>query len=218
MRYLLSPYNYDLSDPGSIPNLLLQHLYIVGITMLISIIIAIPLGLLVVRYRRLYLPIVTLAGLLYSVPAIAFIAILITITGLSLATAIIPLILYTQLVLIRNTAAGVIGIEPLMLEVGRAMGMNSRQLLFRVTLPLALPVIVAGIRIATVTTIGIASLASLVGDGGLGDLIFKNITSGDTDAVVAGAILLALLAIVVDLLLLALQVALNRGRSALSVS
>lgn len=218
MHYLLQPYNYDLTDPESIPNLLLGHLTLVGVSMLISLIIAIPLGLFVARYRRFYLPVITFTGLLYTIPGIALLGILITITGLSFATAIIPLILYAQLVLVRNTAAAVNGIDPLMIEVGRAMGMSSRQLLLRVTLPLALPVIIAGVRVATVTTIGIASLASLVGEGGLGDLIFKNITTNDTDAVVAGAILIALFAIVADLLLLLVQIALNRGRSRLSLA
>lgn len=218
MQYLLSPYNYDLTDPESIPNLFLQHLYLVGITMLISLIIAIPLGLLAARYRRLYLPLITTTDLIYTIPSIASMALLIPVTGLTPATAIIPLVLYTQLVLIRNTVAAIKGIDPLLLEVGRAMGMNRRQLFLRVTLPLALPVMVAGIRIATVTTVGIATFASLVGDGGLGDLIFKNITSNDTPAVIAGAILIALFAILADLLLLSLQIALNRGRSAISVA
>lgn len=218
MRYIFQPYNYDLSDPNSIPNLFLQHLNLVGITMLISLIIAIPLGILVVRYRSLYLPIITISGLLYTIPSIAAFAILIAFTGLSPATAIIPLVLYNQLVLIRNTAAALNGIDPVFIEVGRAMGMKSEQVLFRVTLPLALPVIVAGIRIATVTTVGIAALAALVGQGGLGSLIFQNIANGDTDAVVAGAILTALFALVADLLLLSLQVVLNRGRSAVSVA
>jgi osmoprotectant transport system permease protein len=218
MHYLLSPYNYDLSDPGSIPNLVWQHGFLVGVSMLISLLIAIPIGLLVARHRRTYFGVVTFTGLLYTIPGIALLGILITVTGLSFATAIIPLILYAQLVLIRNTVTAVNGIDPLLLEVGRAMGMNRPQLLFRVTLPLALPVIVAGIRIATVTTVGIAALASLVGEGGLGDLIFKNITSGDTDAVIAGTILLAAFAIIADLLLLLIQTALNRGRSALSVA
>jgi len=218
MHYLLSSYNYDLTDPGSIPNLFLQHLYLVGITMLISIIIAIPLGLLVVRFRRLYLPIITISGLLYTIPGIALIGILITITHLTAATVIIPLVIYTQLVLIRNTAAAVNGIDPLLIEVGRAMGMSRSQILLRVTLPLALPVIVAGIRIATVTTIGIASLASLAGQGGLGDLIFNNLDSRDFDAISAGGILMGLLAIGADLILLGVQIALNRGRSALSVA
>ncbi len=191
MNYIFQPYNYDLSDPTSIPYLFLGHLY---------------------------LPIITISGLLYTIPSIAAFALLIAITGLSAATAIIPLVLYNMLVLIRNTAAAINGIDPLLIEVGRAMGMKPQQVLLRVTLPLALPVIVAGIRIATVTTIGIAALAALVGQTCLGTLIFQNIANGDTNAVVAGAILTAVFAIVADLLLLALQVALNRGRSAVSVA
>jgi osmoprotectant transport system permease protein len=218
MHYILQPYNYDLSDPESIPNLFLKHLSLVGITMLISIIIAIPVGILVARNRRLYFPVISVSGLLYTIPSIAAFALLIPITGLTPVTAIIPLVLYNELVLIRNTAAGINGIDPLLIEVGRAMGMKPRQVLFRVTLPLALPVIVAGVRIATVTTVGIAALATLVGQSTLGDLIFQNLASSDMDAVAAGAILTALLAITADLLLLALQVWLNRGRSALSVA
>lgn len=218
MQYLLSPYNYDLSDPGSIPNLFFQHLYLVGLTMLISLAIALPLGLFAARYKWLYAPLITITDTLYTIPSIALFAILITITGLSLATAIIPLILYTQLVLIRNVVAGVNNIDPLLIEVGKATGMNPFQLFLHVKIPLALPTIVAGARIATVTTVGIASLASLVGEGGLGDLIFKNITSGDLNAVVAGAILLAAFAILADLLLLGVQISLNRGRSRLSLT
>lgn len=218
MHYLLQSYNYNLSDPQSIPNLFLKHLALVLIIMLISIAIGIPLGLVVSRYKRLYLPLITASGLLYTIPSIAAFGLLIPITGLSPATAIIPLVLYNQLVLIRNTAAAVNGIDPLLLEVGRAMGMKPRQLLFRVTLPLALPVIVAGIRIATVTTIGIVALASLVGQSTLGDLIFQNLAFFDPDPIAAGAILMAAFAIIADLLLLSLQVSLNRGRSALSVA
>lgn len=217
MHYLLQPYNYNLSEPSSIPNLFLKHLTLVAIIMLISIAIAIPVGIVVARYRQLYLPVISVSGLLYTIPSIAAFGLLIPITGLTPATAIIPLVIYNQLVLIRNTAAGINGIDPLLLEVGRAMGMKPNQLLFRVTLPLALPVIVAGIRIATVTTIGIVALASLVDQSTLGDLIFMNLAFFDADPIAAGAILMAAFAIVADLLLLALQVALNRGRSALSV-
>ncbi|MEO7021995.1 MAG: ABC transporter permease [Ktedonobacteraceae bacterium] len=218
MQYLLSPYNYDLSDPGSIPNLLLQHLYLVGLTMLISLAIALPLSLFAARYKWLYTPIMTIADILYTIPSIALIAFLIALTKLTLGTILIPLVLYTQLVLIRNIVTGINNIDPLLIEVGKAMGMNPLQLFVRVKLPLALPTIVAGIRIATVTTIGIASLASLVNDGGLGDLIFPSLSSGDFNAVYAGAILLAALAIIVDLLLLGVQAALNRGRSAFSIA
>ena len=218
MSYLLNSANYDLTDPNSIPNLLLQHLTIVGISMLISIIIALPIGLLIARIKWLNPPVITTAGLLYTIPAVALLAILVLFTGLNPPTVIIPLVIYNQLVLIRNTAAAVNGIDPLMPEVGRAMGMNRAQVLFRVTLPLALPVIVAGIRVAMVTTIGIASLSQLVGVSSLGTIIFIGLQNVQNDQVIAGAILISLLAIVADLLLLALQVALNRGRSALSVA
>jgi len=218
MRYLFSPYNYNPSDPNSIPNLLVQHLNIVGLAMLISIAIAIPAGVFISRHGKLYLPIITFAGMLYSIPGIAFVAVLITITGLTLKTILIPLIAYNQLALIRNTVAGINGIDPSLIQAGRAMGMNRRQLFWRVILPLALPVIVAGIRIATVTTIGIASLAGFIGQGGLGALIFINITVRDYDAILAGALLLAAFAIVADVLLLVVQTLLNRGRGALSVA
>ena len=218
MSYLFNPANYDLSDPTSIPNLLIQHLTIVGIAMLISILIAIPLGILAARYKWLYPPVISIAGVMYTIPALALIAFLVPVTGLTIGTIIIPLILYAQIALIRNTAAAINGIDPLLIEVGRAMGMNGRQLLQRVTLPMALPVTIAGIRIAMVTSIGIASLASLAGTDSLGTLIFQGISNLQSDQVIAGAILISLLAIVADLLLLALQVGLNRGRSTLSVA
>lgn len=218
MSYLFNRANYDLSDPASIPNLLIQHLTIVGIAMLISLLIAIPLGILVARYKWLYPPVISIAGVMYTIPALALLGFLVPVTGLSIATIIIPLILYAQIALIRNTAAAINGIDPLLMEVGRAMGMNGRQLLLRVTLPMALPVTIAGIRVAMVTSIGIASLASLAGTDSLGTLIFQGISNLQSDQVVAGAVLISLLAVVADLLLLALQVGLNRGRSALSVA
>ena len=218
MHYIFQRFNYNLSDPESIPNLFEKHLALVGVVMLISIIIALPLGILVARYKRVYFPTITITGLLYTVPSIAAFALLIPITGLTPVTVIIPLVAYNQLVLIRNTAAAIGGIDPLLIEVGRAMGMKPLQILFRVTLPLALPVIIAGIRIATVTTIGIAALATLAGQSTLGDLIFQNLAVYDPDAVAAGGILTAAFAILADLLLLALQLGLNRGRSSLSVA
>lgn len=218
IHYILQPYNYDLSDPSSIPNLFVAHLYLVVITMIISVIIAIPAGILLTRYKRFYLPTVTISGLLYTIPSIAAFALLIPVTGLSFVTVLIPLVLYNQLVLIRNTTTAINGVDPLLLEVGRAMGMTPWELLWRVTLPLALPVIIAGVRIATVTTVGISSLSYLAGQPSLGNLIFQNIVSNDTDAVVAGAILTALFAIIADILLLWLQIALNRGRSAVAVA
>ena len=218
MSYLFDKFNYDPNDPTSIPSLLLAHLTIVGVTLLISVIIAIPLGILVARYKFINRPVMTIASVVYTLPAMAVLGLLVLVTGLNPPTIIIPLVLYNQLVLIRNTAAGVNAIDPLLLEVGRAMGMNRWQLLLRVTLPLALPVIVAGIRIATVTTIGIATLSSLVGVDSLGYLIFIGLNNLQNDQVLAGAILVSLLAVIADLLLLSVQAMLNRGRSAVSLT
>src|SRR5579859_6922293 len=102
MQYLLSPFNYDPTDPEGIPNLFVEHLWLVGLTMLISLIIAIPLGLLAARYKRVYGPLIAVADILYTIPSIAMVAFLISFTGLTLGTILIPLVLYTQLVLIRN--------------------------------------------------------------------------------------------------------------------
>src|SRR5258708_12066837 len=112
MHYILQPYNYNLSDPESIPNLLLKHLSFVGIIMLISLIIAIPLGILVARYRRLYLPVITLSGLLYTIPSIAAFGLLIPITKLTPATAIIPMFLSNPLLLLRITAPAINRTDP----------------------------------------------------------------------------------------------------------
>ncbi|HZS79011.1 MAG TPA: ABC transporter permease [Ktedonobacteraceae bacterium] len=218
MSYLFDPGNYDMTDPNSIPNLFIQHMTIVGITMLISLIIAIPIGIMVARYRRLYTPLITLTGAMYSIPAMAFLGVLVIFTGLNMPTVIIPLVIYNQLALIRNTVAGIEGVDPLLLEAARAMGMSRWQRLIRVTLPLALPVIVAGIRLATVTTIGIVSLSQLVGVPSLGTLIFIGFQNLNNDQLFAGALLITIIALLADLLLLALQVVLNRGRSALSVA
>ncbi len=200
------------------PNLLLQHLAIVVTSMAIAIPVAVPVGVAIARYRRFYLPVITAAGLLYTIPGLALLALLVPVTGLDATTAIIPLVLYAQLVLIRNTAAAIDAVDPVLVETGYAMGMTRAQVLRRVVAPLALPLVVAGLRVATVTTIGIASLASLVGAGGLGDLIFSSLQNTNYDEVLGGAITIAALAVTVDLLLLAVQRALNRGRLPVTVS
>ena len=214
MRFLSNPANYALGDPSSVPNLLFQHLAIVGIAMGIAVLVALPLGVLVARYRRLYLPVVGIAGLLYTIPGLALLALLVPVTGLGTTTIVIPLVLYAQLVLIRNTAAAIQAVDPILLDVGRAIGMNRRQVLRRVVAPLALPLVIAGIRVATVTTIGIASLASLVGAGGLGDLIFSSIQNANYDEVLAGGLAVAAVAVAADLLLYGIETAAGRWRTA----
>lgn len=214
MDFLLNPSSYALSDPSSVPNLLVQHLAIVGTSMGISLVIALPLGVLVARYRRLYLPVAGVAGFLYTIPGLALLALLVPVTGLGTTTIVIPLVLYAQLVLIRNTVAAIQAVDPLLLEVGRATGMNRGQLLRRVITPLALPLVIAGVRVATVTTIGIASLASLVGAGGLGDLIFGSIQNANYDEVFGGGLIIAAVAVLADLLLLGVETAAGRWRTA----
>src|SRR5579871_673988 len=152
MSYFFDPFNWDLSDPESIPNLLLAHLYITGVSLGIALAIALPLSFLIARYRWLYLPMITTAGIIYTLPSLAVVALLVPFTGLDATTIIIPLIAYAQLVLIRNLVAAITGVDPALVEVGRAVGMNGWQLQVRVVLPLALPVIIAGLRVTTVTT------------------------------------------------------------------
>jgi osmoprotectant transport system permease protein len=211
MDFLLHPANWDLTDPGSIPYLFLDHLYITSLTLLIGLLIAFPIAFLLVRYTRLNLPVQTAASILYTIPSFAFLAYMIRITGFSLATILVPLIAYAQVVLIRNIVAAVRAVDPTLVEVGRAMGMNRVQLQRRVVLPLSLPIIVAGIRVVAVTTIGIATLGPYVGTQNLGTLIYDGIYLGRNSEIVAGAILITALAITVDLLLLGVQRLLNRG-------
>jgi osmoprotectant transport system permease protein len=218
MRFLLDPHSYDLTDSGSIPTLLIQHLVIVGLSMGVAMVIALPLGVLIARRRRLYLPVITIAGFLYTIPGLALLAFLVPLTGLTTTTIIVPLVLYAQLVLIRNTVAAVNSVDPVLLEIGRAMGMNRAQMFWRITLPLALPIVVAGIRVATVTTIGIASLAALVGAGGLGDIIFSSIQNTNYDQVLGGGLVIGAVAVLADLALLGLQTALNRGRGPIATA
>ena len=214
MSYLFDGYNWDLSDPNSIPNLLFAHLYITAISLLIALVIAFPIALLITRYRRLYLPVITAAGIIYTIPSLALFSFLIPTTGLNPPTLIIPLVLYAQIILIRNIAAAIGAVDPTLVEVGRAMGMNSVQLFLRVTLPLALPIIVAGIRVTTVTTIGIATLAPFIGVADLGTIIYEGRSFGLNRVLIgSGAFLVTALAISADLLLLALQAFLGRGQA-----
>ena len=212
MPYILNGYNWDLTDPMSIPNLLFDHVILTVESMVIALLIAVPLALLAVRYTRVYLPAVTGAGIIYTLPSLAFMALLIPITHLTPLTVIIPLVLYAQVVLIRNIVAAVRAVDPGLVEVGQAMGMNGWQLQTRVVLPLALPVIVAGLRVATVTTIGIATIAPLFGFPDLGTLIFQGFNFSYNDQILAGVILVSAFAIVADLALLGLQRWLGRGR------
>lgn len=222
MSYILNGSHWQLGDPMSIPNLLLAQLILTFVSVAVGLAIAFPISLLVMISRPTYRPVfnpasyygfaIGVASLAYTVPSLAFMAFLIPVTGLAPATIIIPMVVYTQVVLIRNIVAAVHAVDPTMVEVGRAMGMNGLQLQRYVVLPLALPVIVAGIRVVTVTTIGIATLAQLIGVQDLGTLVFQGVNYAYFDETLAGVILVTALAVGADLLLLALQRWLSRGR------
>jgi osmoprotectant transport system permease protein len=216
MSYIFNGGNWDLSDPNSISSLLLTHLRLTFISVALALLIAFPIGLLVARFKRLYVPTLGAASLLYTIPSLAAFTFLVPLTGLSDWTVIIPLVAYAQVVLIRNIVAAIEAVDPGLVEVGRAMGMNGWQLQRRVVLPLALPVIVAGLRITVVTTIGIATLSFLVGVEDLGTLINEGFNNASNNQIAAGTILVSALAVLADLLLLGVQMLLSRGQSELA--
>ena len=161
-----------------------------------------PLGILAARYRWLYPPLTAVTGFFYTIPSFSMFTILLFVVGLSVGVtpAIIALVLYSLLVLIRNVVTGLDSVPPETKDAARGMGLTQRQILWRVELPLALPVIVAGMRIAIVTVIGIAVIGAYIGAGGLGDLIFDGITRDFPTLYITGAVLATVLAIGADLL------------------
>ena len=186
--------------PDRVLEFLLGHLLITLVTMVFAVLVSVPIGILITRVRSLYNPVIKLAGMLYTVPSLAMFGVLVPIFGIGFRPAIVALTLYSLLAIIRNTAVGINGVDQAIIESARGMGMRDRAILMQVELPLALPVIFAGIRIATVSTISLATLASFFGADSLGSLIFEGISAGGTrnDKIVAGAIGAALLAIVFD--------------------
>ncbi|MEA2452638.1 MAG: osmoprotectant transport system permease protein [Actinomycetota bacterium] len=188
---------------------LLEHIYLTALAIGIGFLIAFPLALIAYRYRRLYAPIAGITGILYTIPSLALFAVLQSYTGLSTTTAEIGLVSYTLLILIRNVVSGLDGVPADVREAARGMGYSPRQILWRVDLPLAAPVIAAGVRIATVTTIGLVTVTALIGKGGLGYFILLGIRGLFPTAALLGSVLSVALAVVVDASLLAIQKALT---------
>ena len=183
------------------------HVYLSFVSVAIALAISLPSGVLVSRYRKAYPPVTFVTGLLFSIPSLAAFALLVSVPGIGLGprAVIIALVAYSLLVLIRNVVAGMDSVPDETKDAARGMGFTARQILFKVELPLALPVIVAGVRIATVTIIGIATIGAYISGGGLGELIFTGISRNFPTRVIVGAVLATLLAVIADLLLLALQ-------------
>ncbi|WP_342041747.1 osmoprotectant update ABC transporter permease/substrate-binding subunit OpuFB [Bacillus sp. OTU2372] len=184
---------------------LLQHIEISLIALFFSLIIAIPLGIYLTRRQKTVEYIIGITGVLQTIPSLALLGLLIPLFGIGTVPAVIALIAYALLPLLRNTYTGIKEVEPSLLEAASAMGMNRRKRLLKVELPLAMPVIMAGIRTATIFIIGTATIASLIGAGGLGDIILLGISRNDYSLIVLGAVPSALLAIIFDLLLRRLE-------------
>jgi osmoprotectant transport system permease protein len=183
------------------------HMYLSFVSVAIALAISLPVGVLAARYRKIYPPVTFVTGILYSIPSLALFSILISVPGIVIGPTpvIIALVAYSLLILIRNVVAGIDSVPAETIDAARGMGLTNRQILFGVELPLALPVIVAGIRIATVTIIGIATIGAYISGGGLGKLIFDGINRNFPTMIIAGAVLATALAIIADLLLLALE-------------
>lgn len=190
--------SYILDNPDRVLELTVEHLQLVFTAILIASLIGIPLGILIARVKWLALPVLNISGVLYTVPSLAFFAILIPYTGIGKTTAITALAVYSLLAIVRNTAAGMNEVPAATVDAARGMGMGGFQRLFMVELPLAIPYIFAGIRLATVAGIGIAAIAAVIGGGGLGRLIFDGIRSIDTDRIVAGALMSIVLALLAE--------------------
>lgn len=181
--------------------LTLEHLWLVGISTLIAVSISIPLGILITRWPALNKPILGSANVIQTIPSLALFGFLLPAPWFGERAdrmAILALTLYALLPLIRNTYAGIKGVDPAVVEAGRGMGMTDRQLLFQVQLPLALGVIIAGIRVATVISIGLATIAAAIGAGGLGEYIFRGLAMVNNQVILAGAIPAAALALLAD--------------------
>jgi osmoprotectant transport system permease protein len=176
-------------------------------------VIALPVGIVAARRARVYAFAIAVAGFLYTIPTLAFLALLIPVVGLGRTNAIIAMVAFSLVVLIRNVATGIRGVAPDVVDAARGMGMSARQVLLRIELPLASPVIVAGLRVAAVTVISVTVVAAYVNAGGLGTLIFNGIASDHAPKIWSGALTACALAIAVDGTLALVERHLARSRA-----
>jgi osmoprotectant transport system permease protein len=208
-------WNWIGSHLGEIGSRTLEHLALTGIAVGVGFVLALGLSILAIRRRATYTPITWAAGILYTIPSIALFALLVPITGLTRTTAEIGLVSYTLLILIRNIVAGIDGVPASVREAATAMGYTRWRMFVEIELPLALPVILAGVRIATVTTVGLVTLTALIGQGGYGAFINDGLQRFFNTPLMVGAILSVALAVALDAGLVVLEAALTpwrRGR------
>ena len=175
-----------------------EHLQLTFISLFLATFIAIPLGILLTRYKKWSEPIIGITAIFQTVPSLALLGFMIPLLGIGTTPAIVALTIYGLLPILRNTYTGIVGVNSATVEAGTGMGMTSLQVLWMVELPMALSIIMAGVRTATVLIIGVATLAALIGAGGLGDLIYRGIAMSNSPLILAGALPAALLAIFFD--------------------
>ncbi|PIC78046.1 glycine/betaine ABC transporter [Sporosarcina sp. P19] len=174
------------------------HIQLVFFSMILAVVIAVTLGILITRVPKLKTGVLGAAGIMQTIPSLAVLGFMIPIFGIGVKTAIAALFLYSLLPIMRNTYTGIKDVDPATIEAAKGMGMTSTQILFKVELPLAIPIIMAGIRTAAVINVGNATLAAFIGAGGLGDFIFLGITRGIDGLILLGAIPAAILAIALE--------------------
>lgn len=179
----------------------LQHLYLSLVALFWAVLIAVPVGILLTRYRALSGTVLGITSIFQTIPSLALLGFMIPAFGIGPLPAVIAMVLYALLPILRNTYTGILDVDKSLLEAGRGMGMTKWQVLKMVQLPLARPFIFAGIRTAAVMTIGVATLAAFIGGGGLGDLILRGIAMTDTGIILTGAVPAATLAVLFDMTL-----------------
>jgi osmoprotectant transport system permease protein len=197
--------SFLLRHPAEVALLLGQHLLLTATALMIACAIAFPLGVLVARHARAGTVVLGTLNVIYTIPSLALFALLIPLFGLGFGTALVALVAYAQMILVRNVAAGLRSVPAATVEAARGLGMSPLQALLRVELPQALPVILGGVRIAAVAFIAMASLGAWINAGGLGVLIFYGLQHNDPERVVIGSVGCALLAVCADALLRAVE-------------
>jgi osmoprotectant transport system permease protein len=194
---------------GDIASRTVEHLELTGVAVGIGFVLSLALSILAIRLRRTYTPITWVAGVLYTIPSIALFALLVPVTGLTKTTAEVGLVSYTLLILIRNIVAGIDGVPASVREAATAMGYTRWRMFAEIEMPLALPLIIAGLRIATVTTVGLVTLTALIGQGGYGAFINDGLQRFFNTPLFVGAFLSVALAVTLDLALVGLERALT---------
>lgn len=187
-----------------------EHIEIVLVTMLISVVLASIITILTLKSKKANNIIIQLFGAIYSIPSLALFALLIPVLGLGRTTAILVLVVYNQFLLVRNIATGIYGVDSSIVEAAAGMGMNWRQILYKIQIPLAFPMIIAGIRLAVISTIGIATIAATINAGGLGAILFQGLQSMNSYKIIWGTILCAVIAFAADTGLKKLEKIINR--------